>query len=101
MHRILQLTDCHLFADPKAELRGVATWPRFQAVLQDVRRRFPDFDLLVLSGDTAHDECLATYQAVRQSLGEWSERVRIIPGNHDDRAAMRRVFPKFYYYDDV
>jgi len=91
--RIVQLTDCHLFADPEREIRGTRTWPRFLAVLADIRKRVPDFDLLVFTGDTAHDEELATYEAVRRELGDWINRVRIIPGNHDNRAALRTVFP--------
>jgi len=94
MPRVVQLTDCHLFADPAGALRGVATWRRFEAVLRDLRLRMSDCDLLVVSGDTAHDEALATYQAVRQALGDWAPHLRIIPGNHDDRASLRRVFPE-------
>jgi Icc protein len=94
MRRIVQVTDCHLFADPDGALRGVATWPRFRAVVRGIRQQFPDFDVLVLSGDTAHDEALATYQGVRQALGDWAARVRVIPGNHDDRARLRSVFPE-------
>jgi Icc protein len=91
--RIVQLTDCHLFADATRALRGIVTWPRFAAVVDDVRRRVPDFDLLVLSGDTAHDEEPATYESVRKELGDLAGRVRVIPGNHDNRQALRDMFP--------
>ena len=90
--RIVQLTDCHLFADPGRALRDTATWPRFTAVLEDVRRRAQPFDLLVLSGDTAHDEDPATYRAVLRELGEWADRVRVVPGNHDGRAGLVAAF---------
>ena len=50
-------------------------------------------DLLVLTGDTAHDEELETYVSVRHELADWVGRVRIIPGNHDNRTALRQVFP--------
>ena len=91
--RIVQLTDCHLFADPGRALRDTATWPRFIAVLEDVRRGTPPFDLLVLSGDTAHDEHPATYRAVRRELGAWADRARVVPGNHDCRAGLAEAFP--------
>ena len=91
--RLIQLTDCHLFADPTRELRGIVTWSRFLAVLGELRRLIPDIDLLVITGDTAHDEELATYHAVRQELGDWADRVRIIPGNHDLRQSLQDVFP--------
>ncbi len=91
--RIIQLTDCHLFADPAAELRGIITWPRFAAVLADVKRQVPNFDLLVLTGDTAHDEAIATYKSVRNELADWAGHIRIIPGNHDHRQALSELFP--------
>lgn len=91
-HRILQITDCHLFAD-RRELRGIATWPRLEAVLQEIRNRFADFDCLVVTGDTAHDEIEETYVAFRESLGDLSERLWMIPGNHDNRQAITKVFP--------
>jgi 3',5'-cyclic-AMP phosphodiesterase len=92
-YQIVQLTDCHLFADPEVELRGIHTWPRFLAAIEDVQQRFPDADLLAITGDTAHDEQRATYEAVRQALGPWCDRLRIIPGNHDHRNALLEAFP--------
>lgn len=90
--RIVQITDCHLFATPERELRGVATWPRFTSVLEAIANQVPEFDLLVITGDTAHDEVAATYEAVRKTLGEWAPKVRTIPGNHDDRSSLRQAF---------
>jgi len=95
IRRVLQVTDCHLFRDPGADLRGVVTWPRFRAVLAEIAARLPEFDLLVFTGDTAHDHLAETYARVRSELERAFgslERVRFIPGNHDDRAAMREVF---------
>ncbi len=92
--RIVQLTDCHLFEDSARELRGHLNWPRFTSVLSHVREHVGHFDLLVISGDLAHDELPATYALVRRELGEWAPRVRIVPGNHDLRAGLRDEFPE-------
>ena len=91
--RIVQLTDCHLFADPQQALRGITTWPRFTAILQRLRQQIPQVDLLVFTGDTAHDENAATYSAVQRELIEWIPNVRFVPGNHDNRAALQEHFP--------
>ena len=91
--RVVQLTDCHLFADPERAMNGVVTRPRLELVLDDVRTSVPDFDLLVVTGDTASDEALATYEAFREALGDWVPRLRIVPGNHDDRAFLQSVVP--------
>lgn len=93
MHRIIQNTDCHLFAD-RGELRGVATWPRLEAVLAEIRDRFSDCDCLVVTGDTAHDEIEKTDLAFRQLLCDLTDRLLLIPGNHDNRKAIASVFPK-------
>lgn len=93
-HQIIQITDCHLFADQSTRLRDVHTWPRFEAVVDFVRDRFPNLDYLVMSGDTAHDEVAETYRLVRDRLGDLVTKMRIIPGNHDNRAALKEVFPE-------
>ena len=91
MPRIVQITDCHLFAD-RRELRGIATWPRLEAVLAEIRERFSDCECLVVTGDTAHDEIEETYRAFSETLGDLAEKLLLIPGNHDNREAMAKVF---------
>lgn len=124
MLRIVQLTDCHLFADPATSLRGIVTWPRFVAVLQSLRQQLERIevtctvprtqiqtrepsrhrdtsvrhaldaiDLLVITGDIAHDEIPLTYDAVIHELGDWISKVRVVPGNHDHRRAIQDRFP--------
>lgn len=98
--RIVQLTDPHLFHNPDGRLAGVATWSTFQAVLAQVRRQQRDFDYLILTGDLAQDEALETYLMLREALGNWGgdwlERCRIIPGNHDSPTNLRRAFPELF-----
>jgi Icc protein len=95
---VLQLTDLHLQADPKAVLKGVCTRETLVDVLSLARERCQageyDFQHLVISGDLTHDERIESYQVLRELLGDWLSRCRLIPGNHDDRALMRQVFPE-------
>lgn len=91
--RIVQITDCHLFADRSVELKGVLTWQRLHAVLNVIRAEHANLDCLIVTGDTAHDEDAATYTAFRDALGEFVDRLWILPGNHDDRAGLESVFP--------
>ena len=94
--RLVQLTDLHLFQDPGSVLAGVPTWATFRAVLDQVRREHGSLDYLILTGDIAQDETLETYLMLREALGEWLERLRIIPGNHDDRDNLRAAFPELF-----
>jgi Icc protein len=94
--RIVQLTDLHLYKERDGVLAGVPTWESFAAVQQQVRDRHGDFDYLILTGDLAQDEARETYVMLREALGNWLERCRIIPGNHDDPVQLREVFPELF-----
>lgn len=98
--RIVQVTDAHLFRDPDGVLAGVPTWKTFRAVLRQIEHRHDDFDYLILTGDLAQDEELETYLMLREVLGDWLERCRIIPGNHDDPANLRKAFPELFSQGD-
>lgn len=78
--------------DPLAELKGICTRARFDRVMAAVRTGFQDADRLVVTGDLTHDEQLQTYEILRTLLADWFPRLRVIPGNHDDRNLMRQVF---------
>ena len=90
--RIVQITDLHLLADPLGELKGVCTRTNLQAVLDVLRRDFGSAERLIVTGDLAHDELLETYEVLREMLAEWLPKLRVIPGNHENRGFMRQVF---------
>jgi len=94
--RIAQLTDLHLYGDPDGRLGGVPTQATFRDVLGDLQARADPPDYLVLTGDLAHDEAPGTYAWLREMLAPWAGRYRLVPGNHDDRQAMRAVFPELF-----
>jgi Icc protein len=98
--RIVQITDTHLFRDPQGVLAGIPTWKTFTAVLRQIEQYHGDFDYLILTGDLAQDEELETYRILRETLGDWIERCRILPGNHDDRGHLRKVFPELFKDND-
>lgn len=95
-HRLLQLTDLHLFADPAAELKGTRTRDSFQRVWERVEAEFGDVDRLVITGDLAHDELPETYAVLRDQLGAGRERCLLIPGNHDNQPAMQAELPQCF-----
>jgi Icc protein len=98
---VLQLSDPHLLAEPDARLRGVPTRQTLADVLSLALARHPVIDRIVLTGDLAHDEAPATYQALRALLGAHAERSHPLPGNHDDRGALRTAFPALAGSDDA
>lgn len=94
MPRIVQLTDLHLLCDRGERLKNVPTWETFREVCQHVQAHAGEWDLMVLTGDLAHDELAETYELLREDLGDWLPRCRLIPGNHDNRTGLRSVFPE-------
>lgn len=91
---VLQFTDLHLFADRSQQLKGIAPWATFERVLDVARRRHPSPDLVVFTGDLAHDELPETYHQLREHIVDWLPFCRFLPGNHDSRAALRAAFPE-------
>jgi 3',5'-cyclic-AMP phosphodiesterase len=90
--RILQLSDVHRFADPDERLFGIPTRELFEDVLAHVERSGLRPDHVVVTGDQTHDELPETYAAVREELAPFLDRLWLLPGNHDDRTALRAAF---------
>lgn len=86
-HRVLQITDCHLFADPEARLLGVPTQQSLDAVLAAVSDR--PRDLVILTGDLTQDAAPEGYRRLLDRLDELGTPFAWLPGNHDDPATMR------------
>jgi len=81
---VIQITDTHLFANPHATIAGVDTNQSLQAVLNQVREQEPRIDLVIATGDLAHDESPDTYQRLADMLADLGAPVLYLPGNHDN-----------------
>jgi len=82
MATILQLTDFHLYADPAGMIKGIPTRDSFQAVFDAALKRHPEAQVMLLGGDLAQDEALATYQWLATLLQSHAFRYMVTPGNH-------------------
>jgi Icc protein len=87
--RLLQFTDTHLTGTPGGKVRGVDTTATLARCIAHARRRHPDPDALLLTGDLVHDDA-AGYMAVRAQFAAFPAPVHCLPGNHDEAAALRR-----------
>ena len=86
--RIAQITDTHLYADPHGRLLGLDTRHCLEAVIDLALDTHPP-DLVVASGDLAHDGTPAAYQHLRNSFSRLGVPVYCLPGNHDEAVALR------------
>ncbi|MEN7430581.1 metallophosphoesterase [Chromobacterium sp. TRC.1.1.SA] len=89
--KVAQLTDLHLFADKRGRLLERDTHAALEAVLASVARE-PGLEAVLLTGDVSQDESEASYHLAAEALAALEVPVHWIAGNHDDRAAMARVF---------
>jgi Icc protein len=85
---IAQITDTHLFADPRGQLLGLNTHHCLEQIVDLVLAVHPP-DLVVASGDLAHDGSTAAYQHLRKLLSRLGVPVYCLPGNHDEALALR------------
>jgi Icc protein len=88
--RILQVSDPHLFADPKARLRGVETLSSLRQVLAHATRRRLSPNAVLCSGDLVNDDAGGYAHFVREFTA-LEKPIYCVPGNHDDAVAMRRA----------
>lgn len=85
---VIQISDLHLGArwsagDPVATTRAAVA-----AV-----KRFPGrVEAVIVSGDLTETGAAGDYELARELLAELELPAYVIPGNHDDRAALRRAF---------
>ncbi|NDY95205.1 metallophosphoesterase [Wenzhouxiangella limi] len=87
---LVQLSDCHLSADPGAEYRGQNADANLLSLLPACRLLAPDG--VVLSGDVAEDGSAEAYRRAARMIAGLAPDTAWIPGNHDERATMSEVF---------
>lgn len=91
---IAQISDMHV--KPAGELLygTMDTYAMLAAALADIAARDPRPDLLVATGDLAADGTPAEYAALRVLFDALPLPYYLLPGNHDNRDALRAAFPE-------
>lgn len=89
--RLIQITDCHLHADPEGRCRTGFAYPQLEAVVAAASRRYPD--LVLVTGDVSEDESPESYALAEQALSRLDCPWHWLAGNHDDPATMARQRP--------
>jgi len=88
---ILHVTDCHLSANPAADLLGVNTLDGLRAVLSQSQLDGLSPDLMLVTGDLAQDGSVDAYSALARETELYACPKYWFAGNHDHRANMRSV----------
>ena len=85
---VAQITDTHLYADPHGRLLGLDTRHCLQQVI-DLTLSIQAPDLVIASGDLAHDGSPQAYRHLHRCFSRFSVPVYCLPGNHDEAVALR------------
>jgi len=88
--RLVQVSDCHLSADPRALYRGSSADAGLHALAPAIEAFAPDW--IVLSGDLSEDASPESYARIVAWARQLSCPVAWLPGNHDDRSVMAPIF---------
>jgi 3',5'-cyclic AMP phosphodiesterase CpdA len=94
---IAQITDMHVKEEGCRAFGLVDTATRLATCVARLAALDPAPDVVVATGDLVDEGTDAEYAHLRHLLSPLSAPVYLIPGNHDDREAIRRVFGDWGY----
>ncbi len=91
---VAQLSDPHVVAPGERWQGRVDTTGMLRAALVSVLACRPRPEALLLTGDLVASGQPQEYEALASVLEVWPGPLYLLPGNHDDRAALRAAFPQ-------
>ena len=90
---IAQISDLHITPPGVLAYDRVDTEAALLRTIDTLNLLSPRVDLVVISGDIANSARPEEYEHARTLLGALQIPFAVIPGNHDRRTPMRKVFP--------
>lgn len=82
-HRVVQITDCHLFDGTDGRLLGLNTEDSLRMVLERVEQEQSHIDVILATGDLSQDGSPSSYQRFQQHLTRFKAPSYWLQGNHD------------------
>ena len=89
---VAQITDTHIKAPGKLAYNRVDTAAMLAACVAELRALEPQPDLIVHTGDLTDFGSAEEYEYIKDILRPLTVPLLTIPGNHDEREAMRQAF---------
>lgn len=94
---LCQISDPHIKTGGKKSYRVVDTAESLRRCVAQVNQLKQRPDAVVLTGDLVDFGLPGEYEFLRQLLQPLSMPFYLLPGNHDERAALRAAFPEHTY----
>lgn len=94
---LAQITDLHIQEKGATRSDGTDTAVDLTRCIDAVNRLAPQPDLILITGDLTEDGEEAQYRHLAEHLARIRAPYYLIPGNHDDRTALRLVFGDLPY----
>jgi Icc protein len=91
--KFIHITDTH-FVPPGRRLYGLDPAERLAPAIDYVNEEHSDAAFVAITGDLAHRGEAEAYRSLAGALARLSVPWHAVPGNHDDRIALRTVFPE-------
>ena len=91
---IAQISDPHVVRDGWLAFGLLETAAMFERAVTATAALDPPADAVLLTGDLVAEPDEEAYRTVARTLDRFDVPVYPIPGNHDDRAMMRRTFAR-------
>ena len=96
---IAQITDMHVVEEGVLCGGSIPTNDMLRSAVYRINNLDPPVDLVLATGDLVeHGKREAEYHVLKSILCELSAPVFVIPGNHDQRDMIRKVFPENDHY---
>ncbi len=89
---IAQITDTHIKLPGKLAYRRVDTAAMLRACVAEIQALKQQPDLILITGDLVDLGRAEEYAHLKSILAPLHQRIVVIPGNHDERAALRDAF---------
>lgn len=89
--RLAQISDTHVRADD-----GGAAAAQLKRAMAQAKEY--GADVILLTGDLVNDEREDEYAVLAETIADAPAPLYLMPGNHDDRGLMRRMFPEHRYW---
>ena len=98
---IAQISDLHVGRPGELAYGRFDTARRLTRCLENLIERRPEPDVVLATGDLVDTGSEEEYGRLRELLASLRMPLYFIPGNHDDRDALRRVFSDHAYMGSV